>query len=128
MARSLRRAGPARVTHTALVLLAFVVSLGGCVPTENASVGAGGSPGAPPPLRATLGLLAPLSGDAAELGASQREFARLAVAHFNARMGTEIALAVADTQHSPSHALARHSLAQLTTEERRGKRLHAAHR
>lgn len=103
MARSLRRSGPARLNHTVLVLLVFVIALGGCVTSEG-STSAGASRGAPPPLHATLGLLAPLTGDAAELGASQHEFARLAVAHFNARMGTEVALAVADTQHSPAHA------------------------
>src|SRR4051812_31337946 len=51
-----------------------------------------------------IGLMAPITGDAASIGVEQRNWARYAIKRFNAQYHTKLTLSEGDTQLDPAQA------------------------
>lgn len=88
----------ALLTTAACALLAA-----GCGGDDDEGGGEGASNGAAA-CAGTIGVMAPLTGDAAEQGLEQLHFAELAVDRFNEEHGTQLAVEQGDTQLDPGQA------------------------
>lgn len=97
-----RHLSAALLTTAALAFLAA-----GCGGDDDGDGGAGGGGGASNGASActgTIGVMAPLTGDAAEQGLEQLHFAELAVDRFNQENGTKLKVEQGDTQLDPGQA------------------------
>lgn len=85
------------LTTAALALVAA-----GCGGDDNE--GGEAAPGGAAACTGTIGVMAPLTGDAAEQGLEQLNFAQLAVDRFNQENGTQLKVEQGDTQLDPGQA------------------------
>jgi branched-chain amino acid transport system substrate-binding protein len=96
--------------RVALASLAALCVLGAGCGDDEEDAGNAGTTGQqtqaanPANCRATIGLMAPITGDAASIGEQQRNWFRLAVKHFNRENGTRFEGEEGDTQLDPAQA------------------------
>jgi branched-chain amino acid transport system substrate-binding protein len=97
--------------HRLLVVLVLALSVaaagcgGGDDDTTAADTEAGGTTAAASAdCGGSIGLMAPISGDAASIGTEQRNWARFAADRFNEENGTDFTLVEGDTQLDPAQA------------------------
>jgi branched-chain amino acid transport system substrate-binding protein len=94
-----------RLFATTLTLALAAVTAAGCGDDDDGG-GSGGDGGqrAAADCDASIGLMAPITGDAAELGEEQRNWAKFGLDRFNEENGTKLKLAEGDTQLDPGQA------------------------
>jgi branched-chain amino acid transport system substrate-binding protein len=95
-----------RTLAACLLLPALALSVAACGSSNksSSSTSGGGSTQAKANCTASVGVMAPITGQVAQLGGEQLHFAQLAVEQDNAKNGTKIALVQGDTQLDPKQA------------------------
>jgi branched-chain amino acid transport system substrate-binding protein len=95
-----------RLLATMLTLALAAVTAAGCGDDdEEGGGGAGGSSQtAAAECTASIGLMAPITGDAAQLGEEQRDWGKFGLDRFNEENGTQFKLVEGDTQLDPGQA------------------------
>lgn len=83
---------------------AFALLAAGCGGDDDEGGGGEGAADGATACAGTIGVMAPLTGDAAEQGLEQLHFAELAVDQFNEENGTELTVEQGDTQLDPGQA------------------------
>lgn len=90
---------------TLLTTAAFALLAAGCGGDDDEGGGGGeGASGGATACAGAIGVMAPLTGDAAEQGLEQLHFAELAVDRFNQQNGTRLTVEQGDTQLDPGQA------------------------
>src|SRR5215207_569425 len=90
-----------------LTLALAAVAAAGCGDDDDDGGGGGGGGGgenAAADCTATVGLMAPITGDAAELGEEQRDWGKFGLDEFNKDNGTKLKMVEGDTQLDPGQA------------------------
>lgn len=89
-----------------LGILVLAVFAAGCGDDDDDGGGGGGGGGeqASADCTASIGVMAPITGDAAELGEEQRNWAQFGLDRFNKENGTKFKLVEGDTQLDPGQA------------------------
>jgi len=87
-----------------LTTAAFALLAAGCGGDDEEGGGGGGASDGAAACAGTIGVMAPLTGDAAEQGLEQLHFAELAVDRFNQENGTQLKVEQGDTQLDPGQA------------------------
>jgi branched-chain amino acid transport system substrate-binding protein len=95
-----RRALPAAV----LILALGALTAAGCGDDDDGGDGGGGDGSSAADCTASIGVMAPITGDAAELGEEQRNWAQFGLDRFNRENGTKFKLVEGDTQLDPGQA------------------------
>jgi branched-chain amino acid transport system substrate-binding protein len=95
-----------RTVAACLLLPALGVGVAACGggSSSTSTSGGGGSTQANANCTASVGVMAPITGQVAQLGGEQLHFAQLAVQQDNAKNGTKITLVQGDTQLDPKQA------------------------
>jgi branched-chain amino acid transport system substrate-binding protein len=95
-----------RTLAACLLLPALGVGVAACGGSDNnsTSTSGGGSTQANANCVASVGVMAPITGQVAQLGGEQLHFAQLAVEQDNAKNGTKISIVQGDTQLDPKQA------------------------
>jgi branched-chain amino acid transport system substrate-binding protein len=94
----------------AALVLALAVVAAGCGGDDDETTGAGttaaggGTTAASVDCGASIGVMAPITGDAGSIGTEQLNWAKFAVARFNDENGTDFRLVEGDTQLDPAQA------------------------
>jgi branched-chain amino acid transport system substrate-binding protein len=103
-------AGPGRLRRLPLVLVVIALAAltaAGCGDDDDDGGGGGGDGGggqASADCTGSIGVMAPITGDAAELGEEQRNWARFGLDRFNKANGTKFKMVEGDTQLDPGQA------------------------
>jgi branched-chain amino acid transport system substrate-binding protein len=94
---------PALLAAVLFLALAALVAAG-CGDDDDGGGGGGGEENAAADCTASIGVMAPITGDAAELGEEQRNWAQFGLDRFNKENGTKFKLVEGDTQLDPGQA------------------------
>jgi branched-chain amino acid transport system substrate-binding protein len=101
------RAGRPALLLAALILALAALTAAGCGDDDDdggGGDGGGGDAVSAADCTATIGVMAPITGDAAELGEEQRNWAQFGLDRFNREKGTKFKLVEGDTQLDPGQA------------------------
>jgi branched-chain amino acid transport system substrate-binding protein len=102
--RTRRERRPALLTPILILALAALVAAG-CGDDDDGGGGDGGGGGtSAADCTGTIGVMAPITGDAAELGEEQRNWARFGLDRFNRENGSKLKTVEGDTQLDPGQA------------------------
>src|SRR5919107_5011466 len=98
-----------RLLATLFTLALAAVTAAGCGDDDDEDGGGGGNGGgggetAAADCTASIGLMAPITGDAAPLGEEQRNWGKFGLDRFNKENGTKFKLVEGDTQLDPGQA------------------------
>jgi branched-chain amino acid transport system substrate-binding protein len=101
-----RRKGRPAVLAAVLILALAALTAAGCGDDDDdgGGDGGGGDSSSAADCTATIGVMAPITGDAAELGEEQRNWAQFGLDRFNRENGTKLKLVEGDTQLDPGQA------------------------
>jgi branched-chain amino acid transport system substrate-binding protein len=105
--RALRARHEGRLALLAAVLILTLAALAaaGCGDDDDGGGNGGGSEAtSAADCKASIGVMAPITGDAAELGEEQRNWAQFGLDRFNKENGTKFKLVEGDTQLDPGQA------------------------
>jgi branched-chain amino acid transport system substrate-binding protein len=94
------------VLAAVLILALAALTAAGCGDDDDdgGGDGGGGDSSSAADCTATIGVMAPITGDAAELGEEQRNWAQFGLDRFNRENGTKLKLVEGDTQLDPGQA------------------------
>jgi branched-chain amino acid transport system substrate-binding protein len=94
-----------RLTRLGALLLALAaLTAAGCGDDDDDGGGGGGEGQSAADCNGSIGVMAPITGDAAELGEEQRNWAKFGLDRFNQENGTKFKLVEGDTQLDPGQA------------------------
>jgi branched-chain amino acid transport system substrate-binding protein len=101
-----RHRGRPAVLAAVLILALAALTAAGCGDDDDdgGGDGGGGDSSSAADCTATIGVMAPITGDAAELGEEQRNWAQFGLDRFNRENGTKLKLVEGDTQLDPGQA------------------------
>jgi branched-chain amino acid transport system substrate-binding protein len=103
--RDRRKGRPALLAAVLILTLAALTAVGcGDDDDDGGGDGGGGDSSSAADCTATIGVMAPITGDAAELGEEQRNWAQFGLDRFNRENGTKFKLVEGDTQLDPGQA------------------------
>jgi branched-chain amino acid transport system substrate-binding protein len=103
--RDRQRGRPALLAAVLILALAALTAVGcGDDDDDGGGDGGGGDSSSAADCTATIGVMAPITGDAAELGEEQRNWAQFGLDRFNRENGTKFKLVEGDTQLDPGQA------------------------
>jgi branched-chain amino acid transport system substrate-binding protein len=101
-----RHRGRPAVLAAVLILALAALTAAGCGDDDDdgGGDGGGGDSSSAADCTETIGVMAPITGDAAELGEEQRNWAQFGLDRFNRENGTKLKLVEGDTQLDPGQA------------------------
>ena len=101
-----RHRGRPAVLAAVLILALAALTAAGCGDDDDdgGGDGGGGDSSSAADCTASIGVMAPITGDAAELGEEQRNWAQFGLDRFNRENGTKLKLVEGDTQLDPGQA------------------------
>jgi branched-chain amino acid transport system substrate-binding protein len=101
-----RHRGRPAVLAAVLILVLAALTAAGCGDDDDdgGGDGGGGDSSSAADCTETIGVMAPITGDAAELGEEQRNWAQFGLDRFNRENGTKLKLVEGDTQLDPGQA------------------------
>jgi branched-chain amino acid transport system substrate-binding protein len=101
-----RHRGRPAVLAAVLILALAALTAAGCGDDDDdgGGDGGGGDSSSAADCTPTIGVMAPITGDAAELGEEQRNWAQFGLDRFNRENGTKLKLVEGDTQLDPGQA------------------------
>jgi branched-chain amino acid transport system substrate-binding protein len=101
-----RRKGRPALLAAVLILALAALTAAGCGDDDDdgGGDGGGGESSSAADCTATIGVMAPITGDAAELGEEQRNWAQFGLDRFNRENGSKLKLVEGDTQLDPGQA------------------------
>jgi branched-chain amino acid transport system substrate-binding protein len=103
--RDRRKGRPATLAAVLILALAALTAAGcGDDDDDGGGDGGGGEGSSAADCTASIGVMAPITGDAAELGEEQRNWAQFGLDRFNRENGTKFKLVEGDTQLDPGQA------------------------
>jgi len=103
--RDRHRGRPALLAAVLILALAALTAVGcGDDDDDGGGDGGGGDSSSAADCTETIGVMAPITGDAAELGEEQRNWAQFGLDRFNRENGTKLKLVEGDTQLDPGQA------------------------
>jgi branched-chain amino acid transport system substrate-binding protein len=101
-----RRGGRPALLVAVLILALAALTAAGCGDDDDdgGDGGGGGEANSAADCTASIGVMAPITGDAAELGEEQRNWAQFGLDRFNKENGTKLKMVEGDTQLDPGQA------------------------